>query len=160
MKKLYIILITLFSVFTYCQNKNFSVENNLIIWRLVYQDSTKISELKKNPRLEFRSDSTGYIKKTNFNDDNLREMVGEFLIESKEGKYRVSVFNIKFFVEPIGLSSGGISMQSISEYTIEKSLLKKNGTIRETSLGYNLTATLNPHLTELFLINKNASTDW
>jgi hypothetical protein len=45
-------------------------------------------------------------------------------------------------------------------YTIEKSLLKKKGTIRETSLGYNLTATLNPHLTELFLINKNTSTDW
>ncbi|KQO24134.1 hypothetical protein ASF10_23775 [Flavobacterium sp. Leaf82] len=121
-------------------------------------------------------------------------MVGEFLIESKKGKYRVSVFNIKFFVEPIGLSSGGLSMQSISEYTIEKSLLKKNGAIRETSLGYNLTGglsmqsiseytieksllkkngairetslgynlteTLNPHLTEVFLINKNASTDW
>ncbi|WP_131726543.1 hypothetical protein [Flavobacterium sp. Leaf82] len=103
--------------------------------------------MKKNPRLEFNSDSTGYIKKTNFNDDNLREMVGEFLIESKKGKYRVSVFNIKFFVEPIGLSSGGLSMQSISEYTIEKSLLKKNGAIRETSLGYNLTETLNPHLT-------------
>ncbi|KQO23955.1 hypothetical protein ASF10_23790 [Flavobacterium sp. Leaf82] len=147
MKKLYIILFTLFSLYSYCQNKNFAVENNLIIWKLVYQDSTNISELKKNPRLEFNSDSTGYIKKTNFNDDNLREMVGEFLIESKKGKYRVSVFNIKFFVEPIGLSSGGLSMQSISEYTIEKSLLKKNGAIRETSLGYNLTETLNPHLT-------------
>lgn len=133
MKNVYLLIIVFFNIIGYSQNKNFSIENNLIVWKFVYQDSTSISQLKNNHHLEFENDSTGYIKKTNFNDKNLREMVGEFKIESKKGRYRVSVYNIKFFVDPIGISSGDISMQSISEYTIEKSLLKKDGTIRKSS---------------------------
>ena len=130
------------------------------MWKLVYEDSSKISELKNNPRLKFISDSIGFIKKTNFENKKLHQLTGEFKIESKQGKYRVSVFNIKFFVEPIGLYSGGISMQTISEFTIEKSLIKKNGTIRESSFGYNLTETLNPHLVELFTIKKIPKSEW
>jgi hypothetical protein len=51
-------------------------------------------------------------------------------------------------------------MQSLSEYSIEQSLIKKNGTIRESSLGYNLTETLNPHLEILFTIQKTKKNDW
>lgn len=127
---------------------------------MIYEDSTNTSELKNNPRLEFKTDSTGYIKKTNFEDKKLNQLTEEFEIESKKRKYRVSVYNIKFYVEPINLYSGGVSMQSISEFTIEKSLIKKNGTIRESSFGYNLTETLNPHLTELFTIIKKTKLDW
>lgn len=158
MKK--IIALTLLITSTmFCQNKNFTVENGLIYWKLVYEDSTSTSELKNNPRLEFKTDSTGYIKKTNFEDKKLNQLTGEFKVESKKGKYRVSVFNVKFYVEPVGLYSGGISMQTISEFTIEESLIKKNGTIRESYFGYNLTETLNPHLTKLFTINKIEKSD-
>ncbi|MFV5694416.1 hypothetical protein ACM55G_03120 [Flavobacterium sp. LB3P122] len=87
-------------------------------------------------------------------------MSGEFKIESKKGKYRVSAFNIIFYVNPIGLYSRGIAMQTISEFTIEKYLIKKNETIRESSLGYNLTETLNPHLVELFTIKKKIKSEW
>lgn len=160
MRKILLIAILLFCTIGFAQNKNFIIEDKLIIWKLVYEDSTNISELKNNPRLEFSTDSTGYIKKTNFEDKKLNQLTGEFHVESKKGKYRVSVFNIKFFVEPVGLYSGGISMQTISEFTIEKSLIKKNGTIRESSLGYNLTETLNPHLVELFTIIKKKDSDW
>ena len=124
------------------------------------EPSTNISELKNKPRLEFITDSTGYIKKTNFEDKKLNQLTGEFKIECKKGKYRVSIFNIKFFVEPIDLSSGGISMQTISEYTIEKSLIKNDGTIKKSSMGYNLTQTLNPHFIELFTIRKKTKSDW
>lgn len=160
MKKLLFAILLLTSVLAFSQNKNFSVENNLITWKLVYEDSTTVSQLRNNPRLEFVTDSTGYIKKTNFEDKKLNQMTGEFKLETKKGKYRASVFNIKFFVEPIGLYSGGISMQTISEFTIEKSLLKKNGTIKESSFGYNLTETLNPHLVELFSIKKKGKSEW
>lgn len=160
MKKIYLVLL-LFSVLNnYCQNKNFVVEDKLIVWKCVYEDSTNIKELRNNPRLEFITDSTGYIKKTNFEDKKLNQLTGEFKIEPKKGKYRVSVFNIKFFVEPIGLYSGGISMQTISEFTIEKSLIKKDGTIREKSMGYNLTEQLNPHLVDLFTIKKKPKSEW
>lgn len=160
MKKLLFSLLLLTSVLVSSQNKNFAVENNLITWKLVYEDSTSVSELRNNPRLEFVTDSTGYIKKTNFEDKKLNQMTGEFKLETKKGKYRASVFNIKFFVEPMGLYSGGISMQTISEFTIEKSLLKKNGTIKESSFGYNLTETLNPHLVELFTIKRKVKSEW
>lgn len=160
MRKLLLTAVILFSVLGFTQNKNFVVEDKLIVWKLVYEDSINISKLKDNPRLEFSTDSTGYIKKTNFEDKKLNQLTGEFKIESKKGRYRVSVFNIKFFVEPVGLYSGGISMQTISEFTIEKSLIKNNSTIRETSLGYNLTETLNPHLVELFTITKLIKSEW
>lgn len=155
-----VILLLLFSLSVYSQNKNFTIEDKLIIWKFIYEDSTSVSELKTNPRLEFRTDSTGYIKKTNFEDKKLNQLIGEFKIDSKKEKYRVSVFNIKFFVEPIGLDLGGISMQTISEFTIEKSLIKKDGTIREKSMGYNLTEQLNSHLVDLFTIKKNPKSDW
>lgn len=160
MKRTLFYFLLLTSVLVSSQNKNFAVENNLITWKLVFEDSTSVSELRNNPRLEFVTDSTGYIKKTNFEDKKLNQMTGEFKLETKKGKYRASVFNIKFFVEPMGLYSGGISMQTISEFTIEKSLLKKNGTIKESSFGYNLTETLNPNLVELFTIKRKVKSEW
>ena len=125
-----------------------------------YNDSSEIAKLKRNPKLEFVTDSTGFIKKTNFNDENLRQLTGEFLIEKKSNRYRVSVFNVVFYTEPVGLNSGGLSMQTISEYTIEKSLITKKGKIRESSMGYNLTETLNPHLENLFKIIEVKNEDW
>jgi hypothetical protein len=160
MKKTYTVIILLIANISFAQNKNFIIENGLINWKYIYEDTTNVSELKLNPRLEFKTDSTGVIKRTNFNDKKLKELIGEFKIESKENKYRVSVFNVRFFVEPIGIYGGGISMQTISEYTIEQSLIKKNGTIRESSFGYNLTETLNPHLVDLFTIKKKENADW
>lgn len=159
MKKLYLASF-LFTTISFAQNKNFIIENGLINWRYIYEDSTKISELKANPRLEFKTDSTGLIKRTNFNDKKLKELVGEFKIDSKRNKYRVSVFNIRFYTEPIGLSNSGLSMQTISEYSIEQSLIKNNGKIRESYFGYNLTETLNPHLLELFTIKKKENQNW
>ncbi len=149
-----IVLFCFFSVCVYSQNKNFVIVDKQIVWQNVYEDSTDLKELKNNTRLDFKTDSTGYIKKTNFENKRLNQLTGEFKIESKKDKYRVSVFNIKFYVEPIGLYSGGISMQTISEFTIEKSLIKSDGSIKKTSMGYNLTETLNPHLVDLFTIKK------
>lgn len=160
MKKILLITFLMFNIFSYSQNKNFELENNLIVWKFIYQDSKDILNLKNNPRLEFKNDSTGIIKKTNFENKKLNQLTGDFKIESKSGKYRVSVFNIKFYVEPVGFQSGSITMQTISEFTIEKSLLKKDGTIREKYFGYNLTETLNPHLLDLFKIKEKTSSDW
>jgi hypothetical protein len=155
-----VILFLLFSFCVHSQNKNFTIEEKLIVWKYVYEDSTSVSELRNSPRLEFKTDSTGYIKKTNFEDKHLNQLTGEFTIESKKGKYRVSVLNIKFYVEPVGLSSGGITMQTISEFTIEKSLIKSDGSIRKSSMGYNLTETLNPHFVDLFTIKKKLKSEW
>jgi hypothetical protein len=159
MKNILFLLLFITNI-SFSQNKNFTIEDKLIIWKLVYEDSTNISELKNNPRLQFITDSTGFIKKTNFNDKKVKQLTAEFKVESKKGKYRVSVCNVKFFTEPIGINSGMFSTQTISEYTIEESLIKKNGTIRESYLGHNLTEALNPHFTELFTNKKIFKSDW
>jgi hypothetical protein len=149
------------SVLVFSQNKNFIVENELINWRYIYEDSTNISEMKNNPRLEFTTDSTGYIKKTNFNDKNLRQLVAEFKIESKNRKYRISVFNIVFTMEDITFNMGGVSMGSPDTYTIEYTFLKKDNTIRKSlAFGYNVTEVLNPHFTKLFTIKKTIKSEW
>lgn len=158
--KMIITIILLISSSVFAQNKNFTIENGLVNWRNVYEDSTNILDLKDNPRLQFTTDSTGIIKRTNFNDKKLKNFTAEFKIESKKGKYRVSVYNVIFYVEPVGLNSGGISMQTISQYTIEQSLIKKDKTIRESSFGYNLTETLNPHFVDLFIIKEKEKEDW
>jgi hypothetical protein len=150
------IILFFFSICIYSQNKNFTVEDKIIIWKYIYEDSTNTKELQNNPRLEFKTDSTGYIKKTNFEDRKLNQLTGEFKIDSKKSKYRISVFNIKFFVEPIGMNFGNISTQTISEFTIEYSLIKKDGSFRNS----NLTEQLNPHLVELFKIKKKEKKDW
>jgi hypothetical protein len=87
-------------------------------------------------------------------------LTAEFKVESKKGKYRVSICNVKFFTEPIAINSGMFRTQTISEYTIEESLIKKNGTIRESHLGDNWTEALNPHFTELFTIMQIIKSEW
>jgi len=159
MKKATISFFLMITFLGFSQNKNFTLEDRLIYWKYVYESNKDISELKNKPLLEFKTDSTGTIKKTNFNNEKLRQLVGEFKIEKKPGRYRVSVYNVRFFVEPITIGDGDISMQSISEYTIEESLIKK-GKIRKSYMGYNLTETLNPHLVDLFTIKEIKKEDW
>lgn len=158
-KKLFLFLVFLSSL-SFSQNKNFSIEDKLIIWKNVYEDSTSILELKKNFRLEFVSDSTGFIKKTNFSDRKIDQLTAEFKIESKKGRYRVSVYNIKFYEEQRVLNSDGISMQTIRETTIEESWIKNDGTIRKSIFGYNVTERLHPHLIDLFKIKLKKDEEW
>lgn len=142
-------------------NNNFEIVNDMIYWRYVYDNKKNINQLKKNPKLDFVTDTTGYIIKTNFNDKELKYLTGEFLIQEKENKYRVSVFNVMFYVDPMTLNSGSVSMQTISEHTIEESLIKNNGQIRKSFFGYKLTEILNPHLIELFTIKDyGLNDDW
>ena len=63
MKKSIIALLLLLSSISYAQNNNFVVEDSLIIWRKVYEMDKNFSEIKNNPRLEFKTDSSGCIKK-------------------------------------------------------------------------------------------------
>ncbi|MEC5165159.1 hypothetical protein RCH18_000884 [Flavobacterium sp. PL11] len=160
MKKLLFIIFMSFTNFAISQNVNFKIDNGLINWKNVYSDSLNTLQLKNNQLLEFKTDSTGFVKKTNFNDKKLRQLTAEFKIETQKNKYRVTVFNVKFYAEPMNLYGGGLSMQTVTEYSIEQSLIKSDGSIRKTYMGYNLTETLNPHLVNLFTIKKQESKNW
>nr|WP_315147799.1 hypothetical protein [uncultured Flavobacterium sp.] len=162
MKKIFLVLLMFLAFKNYSQNKNFLIEYNLITWRNVYQDSTDIKELQKDPRLEFKTDSTGYIRKTTFGNKYLQHqpLTGEFKIECQKSKYRVSVFNIVFHVNPRGMNMGVLTYQHETEFTIESGFLKSDGTIRKSFWGFNVTEKLNPHLFELFTIKKISKSGW
>lgn len=155
-----ILLFCLFSTIAIAQNKNFSVENNLITWKLVYNESVNLSDLKNNPRLEFKTDSTGNIKKGSENLNKLDEYTADFKIEAKTGKYRATVYNIRFYDPKALVTSGETKVVYPSDEPIEKNWLKRNGTIRESLFWDNITETMNPFLTDLFKIKKIVKADW
>ena len=72
-KSLLVIVVLFLSVMGFSQNKNFVVEDRLMVWKLVYEDTKPISALENNLRLEFITDSTGYIKRTNFENRRLSQ---------------------------------------------------------------------------------------
>lgn len=154
MKRIVIVMVFFVNAIGFSQNNNFIVEDKLIVWRWVYEDANHFSALKNKLRLNFVSDSTGIISKTNFGERNLEELTADFRIESKKGKYRVSVFNIRFFGQLIH------SKDLIQDYCMEREFLRNNGEIKKSVWGYNETELLNLHLIELFTIKKDAPTDW
>lgn len=151
----------LFSVSIFSQNKNFTIENNLITWKFVYEDSTSVKELRNNPRLEFKTDSTGYIKKGSTGSKKLYPYTAEFKVEQKKGKYRITVYNIVSYNDsPITINSGSFSVPTSSEYTAETALIKSNGKIKESIWGVNMTEILNTHFADLFTIKKKEKSEW
>lgn len=155
-----ILLFCLFCTTVIAQNKNFSVENNLITWKLVYNVPVSISDLKNNPRLEFKTDSTGSIKKGSENLNRLPEYTADFKIESKSGRYRATVYNIRLYNAKALVNSGDTKMVYPFDEPIEKDWLKRNGTIRASLFWDNITETMNPFLTELFTAKKTVKEDW
>ena len=156
MKKSIIALVLLLSSISYAQNNNFVVEDSLIIWRKVYEIDKNFSEIKNNPRLEFKTDSSGCIKKTNFSNDGLDELVGEFRIEFKANRYRVSVYNIRFYKIGKNTVENASALETTTDFAIEQVALKRNGTVREDST----VKELNRHFTSLFTVKQPIKTDW
>ncbi|MCI9844231.1 hypothetical protein [Flavobacterium pectinovorum] len=155
-----ILLFCLFCTTAIAQNKNFNVEYNIITWKKVFDEPLSISDLKNNPRLEFKTDSTGSIKKGIENSNWLKEYTADFKIEKKTGRYRASVYNIRFYDSEVRVNSGETKTISSSDYPIEKEWLKNDGTIRGSLFWFNITETMNPFLTELFTAKKTVKEDW
>lgn len=154
MKRIVIVVVLFINAIGFSQDNNFVVEDNLIVWRKVYEDAHHFSALKNNLRLHFVTDSTGTISKTNFAEKNMEELTANFRIESKEGKYRVSVFNIRFFKQIISRED------PIQDYSMESEFLKKNEEIKKSIWGYNETELLNLHFEKLFTIKKEVNANW
>ena len=159
MKKLLLNMSFLVTMVSLAQNKNFTVDQNYITWKFIYENSESIVKLKNNLGLLFKTDSTGFIKRTNFNDRRLLKLEAEFKIESKHNRYRVTIYNIKFLQEPAIVSGDSLLSKLANEITIEQKLLNRKGLIRQSSFGHDLTEILNPYFNQLFVINKHIN-DW
>lgn len=73
------------------QGSNFKLENNKLIWQKTYESLTEIPL--------FSPDNTVLIKVKSFN-WALRDydLIAEYILEKKDGKYRATVFNMKMTV--------------------------------------------------------------
>jgi hypothetical protein len=91
MKKLTLVLFLLTCSLAIGQGSNFKLENNKLIWQKTYESLNEIPL--------FSPDNTVLIKVKSFN-WALRDydLIAEYIIEKKDGKYRATVFNMKMTV--------------------------------------------------------------
>jgi hypothetical protein len=158
MKKILYVIVTLLCYnLSHSQNENFIINNKIINWNLVYNDSNNIKLLRNNQLLDFATDSTGYIKKTNFSDKKLQTITAEFKIQTKENRYKATIFNIVIYNDPIMVKSLNVP----ETLPLENTFLKSDGTIRKQLVfGYNFTELFNPYFTDLFTIKKPENNNW
>lgn len=159
MKKLLLALLFVTGLIN-AQNPNFKIDGKTIVWQWIYEDSLDVVNLKQNHKLEFLTDTTGNLKRTNFNDKNLREQIAEFIIHTKQGKYRVTMYNIKIIPMQIAMDFGGVSSMPDDLISFETIMIKNNGTIRATPMGFNITEVLHKHYLDLFTKKEKVKDDW
>jgi len=160
MKKYTLLLsMILFGFYAKSQNQNLYVENDLVHWRYVYENGFGINDLMEKPKLEFFNENKGIIKKNSMNHKKVNdEITADFFVEEKDGRYRVTVNNIRFF-STTQIQIGGIS-SSITDYPVETSLLKKDNTIKPKVWGIDFSEILHNYFFELFNAKESKNDDW
>lgn len=130
MKKLFLLIVTLFIGFMVkaqnIQEGYFSIKENKIIWTKIYESTLDIEEMKKNPTLDFTSEKAGLIKTSKpipVTKRKLDEITGSFIIEEKDGRYKVEVSNVRI-IPSLTYSLYGVST-TMSDYPLEDAGLNK-----------------------------------
>lgn len=180
MRKLIITLFTLLaSLACFAQNDNdynFVVKDGAIIWQRVFQDSRGFTEIcdavKASEAFEKvvinNSDIAGSmiplrpdIKGAGYSDMSATFLVsnsnlaGKFVLQWKEGRYRVTLMGIEFIGNGlIGMSIGGIFASGIApgEKTSIDTFLRKNGKIKETFYSSDTAEILDYTFTSIFML--------
>lgn len=119
------------------QEGYFSIKENFIVWTKIYETDPDLETMRKNPLLEFTSETEGIIKKSNpipLTKRRLDEITGSFRIDKKEGRYKVEVLNIRV-IPSLTYSLYGVSTTP-SDYPIEEAGLNKKLEFNETFLNH------------------------
>lgn len=141
------------------QEGYFSIRNNLIVWTKIYETSPKLDQMKKNPNLDFTSEKAGLIKKSKpipTTKRNLDEITGSFLIEEKDGRYKVEVSSIRA-IPSYTISLYGVSTTQ-NDYPLEDIGLNKKLEFSEFFLNH--MAKPYETLFSSFFDPKEESEDW
>lgn len=182
MRKLIITLFTLLaSLACFAQNDNdynFVVKDGTIIWQRVFHDSRGFTEIcdavKDSEAFEKvvinNSDIAGSmipvrpdIKGAGYGDMSATYLVsnsnlaGKFVLQWKEGRYRVTLMDIEFIGTGLaGMSIGGIFASGIvpGEKTSIDTFLRKNGKMKETFFSSNTAEILDFTFTSIFMLKQ------
>jgi len=163
MKKLLLLIAILFVGLTakaqVSQDGYFSIKDNFIIWTKIYETNPDLESMKKNLLLEFTSDNEGIIKKARpatLTKRPLNEIIGNFRIDQKEGRYKVEVSNIRI-IPTYTVSLYGISSTESDDPLEASSLNKRN---EFTDFFLNHVAKPYDNLFSTFFDPKNKNEDW
>lgn len=119
------------------QEGYFSIKDNFIVWTKIYDTIPDLEAMKKNPILEFASETSGSIKKSNpipLTKRKLDEITGSFRIDQKDGRYKVEVSNIRI-TPSYTISLYGISSTD-SDYSLEEAGLNKKFEFNDNFLNH------------------------
>lgn len=124
---LFVILLVGFKVKAQTNQEGyFIIKENIIVWTKIYETTPNIEEMKKNPSLDFTSEKAGLIKKSKpipVTKRKLDEITGNFIIEEKDGRYKVEVSNVRI-IPSFTYSIYGVST-TMSDYPLEDAGLNK-----------------------------------
>lgn len=157
MNKILLLLLLSFNCYSQDIAENFTVKKNIITWSKVYEfKDDPIPFLKQNLALKFDEKNSGAAQDLNLRCKSISIYAREnfkfnFLIEIKDGKYKVTASNF-VFSNSFNINLSGISSNETPS-TIEKyELRNKDNTIRTNSQSKTNINCLNDYLSELFQI--------
>lgn len=173
MRKYLLLTLMIVSGVVFGQVDNFSIDNGNISWQNIYESQQDVASLiKTNKKIKIAEESDnqiiGYVEE--FLMDNKGAGFSKFStplytsestsynfdykIDLKDGKYRVTIFNIKTKGPVIALLTGGMGIQGKSESSIEAYALKSNKTEFVNTFKKNVSKIMNYSFLNLFDVSK------
>jgi hypothetical protein len=147
--------------------ETFTTVEKVLQWQYVFNSDENdiLKKLNLHPKLSVNEDGTGKIVRGKMIQRGLAifaqdDFNADFLIEIKEGKYRVTVFNISF-IPSMNINIGGVSTNE-NESSIESYVVKKkDGSIRTFGAIPSSLMALDLYFKDIFVPKKQTdNSDW
>lgn len=173
-------MLLIISIFAFSQDLSFRINNKQVEWEKIFNTEKKLSNIKStlllSGKLKFISETENSLigefgdflmdyKGAGFTQmgtpmylNSNNRYSANFKIDIKEGKYRVTIFNIKFKGMQMSLYSGGVGMSGNNENNIEEYLLKNNKEQFKGSFNDKPYKILDYSFTNLFDVSKYQNT--
>ncbi|MGH1520591.1 hypothetical protein [Chryseobacterium sp. JK1] len=181
MKKIFLFFIIYFSIFTHAQESAFVISNKQVLWQRVYESSKTIAEVKdillSTGKIKFTGEDTHILngeisdfimdfKGAGFTSmgtpiylKNSSKFFGNFKIEFKEGKYRVTATNIKLKGDSLSIFSGGIGFTSSGDDNLESYALTNDREFFKSAFDGRASRIVNYSFAQLFDVSKYSKHD-
>lgn len=181
MKKILLLFTISLSIFITAQESAFVISNKQVVWQRIYESTKTPAEVKSillaTGKLKFTGEDTnsltgeisdfimdfkgaGYTKMgTPLFLTNNSKYFGNFKIEFKEGRYRVTATNLKFKGESISIYSGGLGFSSSGDDNLETYVLTNDREYFKGSFEGKNSRIINYSFAQLFDVSKYTKTD-
>lgn len=181
MKNILLFIFLNLITFSFAQNAAFVISNKQVVWQRIYESNKTSDEVKnillQTGKLKFTSEDNniltgeisdfimdfkgaGYTKMgTPIYLANSSKFSGNFKIEFKEGRYRVTATNLKFKGESTSIYYGGIGFNSSGNDNLETYVLTNDREYFKGNFEGRASKIINYSFAQLFDVSKYTKTD-